>query len=190
MTRFDVSYTAVFVLSHYAQTYGGVLHEKETKTAAWETNSLMTLWFPPPPTKIFRKKEKIMCGTTIFWINIPNLISSFSIVLANQSCNIVYLFKPKKQWLNGTKNGHVDIFEWVCFKKLSSILEIFEARLASCTMVKTVFEYELVSWLLHYGCSSRNQWIWSRPVSKRVIFKMINAFLVFIVLFCYETVHN
>ena len=47
------------------------------------------------------------------------------------------------------KNGHVDIFEWVCFKKLSSILEIFEARLASCAMVKTVFGHEPVAWLLH-----------------------------------------
>ena len=28
-------------------------------------------------------------------------------------------------------------------------MEIFEARLASCTMVKTVFEHELVAWLLH-----------------------------------------
>ena len=51
--------------------------------------------------------------------------------------------------MNGTKIGHVDISEWVYFKKLSSILEIFEARLASCTMVKTVFEHELVAWLLH-----------------------------------------
>ena len=28
-------------------------------------------------------------------------------------------------------------------------MEIFELRLASCTMVKTVFEHELVAWLLH-----------------------------------------
>jgi len=67
VTQFDVSYTAVFVLSHYSQTYGGVFHEKETKTAAWETNSLIMFGLiPSPQTKTFRKKEKRMCGATIF----------------------------------------------------------------------------------------------------------------------------
>ena len=56
---------------------------------------------------------------------------------------------PTNNGCHGTKIGHVDISEWVYFKKLSSILEIFEARLASYTMVKTVFEHELVAWLLH-----------------------------------------
>ena len=94
-----------------------------------------------PTNQNVQKKRKRMCGATIFWINIPNLISSFSIVLANQSCNNFFFIQTRQTIVEWNKNGHVDIFEWVCFKKLSSILEIFEARLAphECAMVKNCF---------------------------------------------------
>ena len=58
MTQFYVPYTAVFVLPHYTEIYGGMLHEKETKTAAWETNSLMMFGFLPHQPKLLEKKKK------------------------------------------------------------------------------------------------------------------------------------